>query len=267
MSILRRPVYRNYQAQIRRLNRTGTWFPTDLLKLGEVGKLDKGSFVRDRTLAELGVTVRVEVSDPAAVFSHTSGSQLSAEAGAKAELPIAEGEIGFGFAKSGQYVLSARGLCHHRIENIGEVYDAILQLHGQERWDPSWIVIDELWTATYLTAMIAEASGAAAVLRASGGALSGLDDLSEVSLGVSLAHRRGEVWFNQAANATPFFSGRRVERRGWRRLGLEKISKSVRGPLERGDALDLDSDEDKVELVALDFTDDLMASWPESDDD
>lgn len=260
MALLSRSIYRDYQTHIRKLNRTGTWFPTDLLKLGEVGVLREGCFVRDRTLRELGIEFGVEVDGEVGdddLFSHMSASQLSVRLEGKVEVPLGAGELGFGFAKSGQYVLSARGLRHQRIEGSGAVYDRIADLHRRGEWRSEWIVIDELWTAKYLTAMVASTRGASAVLAAKSGALLSVGDLSDVGLEAAIRFQQGEVWFNRAANATPFFSARKVAKRG--SLHLEKISKArgpspgshTRGPEHEG-----------VALVPLHFTDDLLGSWP-----
>jgi|GEM_PF-3035331 len=267
MGFWSRSVYRDYQTHIRRLNRTGTWFPTDLLKLGEVGVLREGCFVRDTTLAELGIEFAVEAEGDANddLFSHMSASQLSVRVDGKVEVPLGEGELGFGFAKSGQYVLSTRGLRHHRIASSGAVYDRIADLHREGKWRSEWIVIDELWTAKHLTAMVAMSRGASVVLAAKGGPLLSVDDLADVGLGASIRYQQGELWFNRAANATPFFSARKFAKQ--KSLHLEKISKSssTRGLQDTGVAPGSRTrgpEDEAVELVPLHFTDDLLGSWP-----
>jgi hypothetical protein len=242
-------VYRNYQTYIRRLNRTGTWMPGDVVKLGEVGKLRRGCFDRQTSLSELGIDARLEAGEPSEVATFSSGRQLSPRLTADAGFgATAEGSVVLEFAKRGQFLLSCRGLEHQRIENIGHVNKQIIRYHELGKWDPQWVLIDQIWRADFFMVVLSRSRKAQVSLTAKAASIPSFDAISDPSLDVGVSVQSGDTWDARGSNVVPFFSGRRLKRRLFCDNETHQISTRP-------------EDEETIELVPLDFMDDLIGSW------
>ncbi len=91
------------------------------MRLGEVGRFEKGRLERKCSLLNLDITLEAEKVDKeqpegtAEVFIHASASSVRVSAETKAEFgSLADGSVAFRFQKQGDHVLSARGLRHRR---------------------------------------------------------------------------------------------------------------------------------------------------------
>jgi hypothetical protein len=124
-----------------------------------------------------------------------------------------DGELSFDFDKKGQCVLSASQLRHHRIENIGHVCDRIVRFHELGKWRPDWVLIDQVWTAEFLTVAVAQSTKATLGLTMRVDTAPGLVALSDASLPVEISSKSGEILYVRGANQSPFFSGRKLRRR------------------------------------------------------
>ena len=147
-----------YHKQIHReLGAFATWLPGDRIEIGDVGVLVKGRFRRMGSLRELGIEVEVESSPVghALRYSSTKGLDVSTRGKASARGAGAL-DISYGFSRAGACVFEADGVTHHRIRNRLAVGAAASEAHAAGRWDKTWHLIEELWTADCATILVAE---------------------------------------------------------------------------------------------------------------
>jgi hypothetical protein len=69
-----------------KFNFYAAWPPTQLRKLGDVGRLVDGQFERVTTLARLGIKFEERVGPPGNDLSHTSGSSVAVHIKAQGDI-------------------------------------------------------------------------------------------------------------------------------------------------------------------------------------
>ncbi len=241
--------YQVYQSHICSLGRSGTWFPGDLLRLGELGTLRNGCFRREKDLSDVGISFGEEEASYDDVFVRASANRFSAAGAGGAEATgMGQMRLDYSFDREGSFVLSAHRLRHIRIKELSHVCDRVLSAHQSGRWDPQWILIDQVWTADHLVVVISGSSAARGSFSATASAVPTLEDVSDPALDVKFVVESGDLTQFRGSNKTPFFTGRRLKRRWILSDKVEPISTR-------------DKDSETKDLLQLDFMDDLMSSW------
>jgi hypothetical protein len=226
--------------------------PGDILRIGEVGELRNGCFERHKSLLELGIDFREEQNSPDEIFTHASATQRTTAVGTELRGAV-EGGLRFEFDKRGQFVLSARRVQQRRIANIDHVCNQIVRHHELGKWDPSWVVVEQVWTAEFLMVLISRSRKGGVTLSSTTGEIPGIEALSDPALDIGLVDQSGEILHERGPNKTPFFSARRLKRRLFANNTTEQIS--TRG-----------LEDDTVDVFELDFEEDLMGSWADSEE-
>lgn len=144
-----------------------TWFPSDMIEIGDVGLLTDGRFRKMSSLKELGISFGVtpQASKQNVQYSSTKGTTIKPSAGAS--MPgVAKAELGINFSTEGAFVFHANGLRQRQIENRGPISEAIIMAYKKNQWNKDWFLVESLHSADVATIIVSEDSEAGIVLAA-----------------------------------------------------------------------------------------------------
>ena len=157
-----------YQAEMHKnLGFFATWFPGDMMEIGDVGVIGEGRFRKLSSLKELGIPFEVTpgVSKQNVQYTSTKGTTITPSAGA-AVPGVAKAEISVNFSHAGAFVFHATGLSPRQIENRSVVAEAIVMAYKRNKWQQEWFLVEALHTADLATIVVSEDSKAGLVLAA-----------------------------------------------------------------------------------------------------
>jgi hypothetical protein len=142
------------------------------MKLGDVGTIRPGGWVKITTLDALGIKAGADDPGPGGELDYASrgGVEMTAGAartGVEAPVAAATGDVTYRFVRAGAFVLRAGETIVHRISDLRSVAGAVLARYRDTEldWDRRWIVVTEVVTARPALVLIARAEGARATLR------------------------------------------------------------------------------------------------------
>jgi hypothetical protein len=152
-------------------NRSPVWPPGSDMALGDVGLIKDGEFVKQDSLANLGIEFSVDRGNRKIDYNFSDGHGVSADVGISGDskLPLGgvpPGNFGvqFAYAGKGSFNLTASGCRIDRIDNISAVHAAIMMLHNDSHWDYQWRYVTSIVVAERFAIAIAGESSASATL-------------------------------------------------------------------------------------------------------
>jgi len=191
------------------------WLPNEVLRLGDVGVLEKGVFFRHKTsLGLLGInfTVRDDPDPTPFTLQSEKGVQIASKAAGEMSTKapnIPEGKAGVAvdFSAKGAFVIKAALTYEPTIEDIATLETQIIDLYKKERWNKEWVVIAKLVTAPSATILVSRSSEGKIELAAEGKFAAGSTvQLGEANLKFNVSFVSGDIIdLTDAQNATPFF--------------------------------------------------------------
>jgi hypothetical protein len=216
----------HYTTSVRKHLRTlAAWPPDRIVRIGDVGTLDRDRFQHWTTLRAIGIPaggVR-EIEQPG--FEHlTIAGDVTVEfdtgAGSDAALEVvasARGSAEVSFLKEGAILLDMGPRRTTFVEDLQALKRRIVARWEQNRWEPEWCVVVEVTVTDATTVAISNVEGASLHLTAAaeiapGPALS----LANASLGL-MADSNSGVDYSMIAEegATPLFRALRLKERFW----------------------------------------------------
>lgn len=147
-----------------------TWLPGDPLSLGSFGRIERGRFIADGHLADLGIEIIPAEQTENQVIKKQRGMRLSAASQTTAKTGWLDAELGVEFevAREHAWAFAARGLRKLEIGNIFEVRRAVLEAFKAGDWKRPWLLICELRRVDHLTVLVARSRHARGKIHAKG---------------------------------------------------------------------------------------------------
>ncbi len=134
------------------------WLPGKLMKLGDVGIVEKGNFLRITDLKNLGIKFNIRKDKTKNDIKYKSKNSVNESItvdGKVAEIPnpIGESEIAieYKFNKEGAIVLALKGVNIDTIDDIVELEKNIKEL---KEWKRDWFVVTEVVNSDSATILI-----------------------------------------------------------------------------------------------------------------
>lgn len=194
----------------RELDLFAAWAPASEFGLGDYGEMDGKMFKKLGNIRRFGIDIRKKVHDSGPFDYNSSGSvALGLDVGAKDAKGDYAVDLKLGFSKEKSILFMADGVTTERIENIGAVGDALVDLYKErgKDWKLSYVVITELKRVSSGLVVISSdsdckvtVSGKAAIKK--DGAKLGDLDLRDLSVQVT----KGKAFTQTlSAKSTPLF--------------------------------------------------------------
>lgn len=214
-----------------------TWFPGDLMEIGDLGILDGGRFRKMSSLKELEIpfTTTSGTSKQDVQYTSTKGTTIKPSAGASVP-GIAKAEIAINFSRAGAFVFHATGLKPHQIENRSAVAEAIVAAYKRNLWNKEWLLVESLHRAQLATIIVSQDSDAGIVLAANVNAPLVAISLADPKIGLSVSSVNGKiVHLVSAREIRPLYSCLRLRDWFFRDPSLEPVRGTAinENPFER----------------------------------
>ena len=246
-----RQIYRNYQSNIAKLNKWGTWFPGTQLRTGEVGFIKNGVFSRYTTLEELKVHFETESDTPKdSAFSYSSVGIKLLKFDNSLNLGLDTRWLGY-FGTAGHFIIVAHRMARHRIKNLREVSENIRKKYKKGEWKREWTLVDDVWTAETYCVILGLKRGTRIELISKDKPVLGILDLIDLNIDLRIpVQGEQETALFRGREGALFFTPRQL-RKGWfKHRNILAISTGVA------------SDENREELDIFAYSlNDLLNSW------
>lgn len=181
----------------RQFKYRGNWLPNKNIKLGDVGRIEKGRFTPETTLEHLRVPFIVRRGVSPTTFDYVSKSGISVKAKAAGEvaiatsIPQAQAGVLVQFDKEGAFLFQAHGCVEDMIENRDTIRNSILELRSKKIWDDDWTIITELVRADCATVLVSISRSATIELSAKTNLT--LANLANVDAGLKVTGQSGRI--------------------------------------------------------------------------
>ncbi|MFC7549333.1 hypothetical protein [Plantactinospora sp. GCM10030261] len=225
--------------------RLPVWLPGTPMGLGDVGELGDGGWIRQTTLAELGVSVRTRRSTEPVDYDYSSshGAEVSTTVAAGTDPALAgvvsgNAALRVRFTRPGAFVLRAASVRIHRIVNLAEVEERILEMFDAGRWRREWVLVSEVARGGPTLTLVSNGTDGEAVVDLGVTGAAGVP-LAQARAGLRISRERGlAAKFVGAGESAVLWRGRRV-RDPW--FGVPRVA-------DRGDQEDVQQTEDRGRL-------------------
>ncbi len=177
----------------RRFEMIAVWPPTQIVRLGEVGRLNGVRFDPMTTLSALGIPQVEGPKGPPATMEYTSEGRVTIAIKGSGDLPVAgsaltQAEAGatISFDRSNAVVFKAKEASVCRLDQLDKLGARLLGAYKEGLWDKDLAVVVELISAGSSTVLISSSSDASVDIRASGDVAAGAVDIANAELGLTL---------------------------------------------------------------------------------
>ncbi|GGX27341.1 hypothetical protein GCM10010297_56120 [Streptomyces malachitofuscus] len=217
-----------------RNERLPVWLPGTPMELGDVGRFTGSGWTKFTTLESLGVSARPEPEGTMGDFEYAShdGVRRTGALSGTAETAVAAGRgaVTYSFERAGSFVLRATGATVHRLADLLDVEEAVLELYRRKKWKRDWVVVTEVVMSGPSLVLVSAGSKAGVTVRMSG-------DTAVVpgAPGVAGAAARARFAVEEPSNMAASFDGPERTALLWR--GFHVSDPLFRKPrfAERGD--------------------------------
>jgi hypothetical protein len=199
-------------------DRLPVWLPGTHMALGDVGAFDKRGWTRMTSLQSLNIDFATDSDSARVTYSYSSPggveitTKLSADPGA-ALAGIADGNAGLriSFSRAAAFVLIADSARVHRIADLADVDQRVLQAYSDNVWQPDWTFISEIVVGQPSLLAVAADSSAEATVDLGATLQAGSTILGRADSEFSFGHKRHiEGGFATSAPSTIMWRGRYV---------------------------------------------------------
>jgi hypothetical protein len=184
-----------YQAEMHdNIGFFATWLPGDLLELGDIGILKDGRFRKLSSLRELGIKQQASSlgASQNLQYSSKSGTNFSIDSSITTPKPLdISAAIKVEFSGEGSFLFQASNVRNRRLENVGNLSEAILEVWHSGTWDKNWCVIESLHQADCATVIVSQEMSAGVTFNAKG-PLGGIP-LADPRVDLSISSSRGKM--------------------------------------------------------------------------
>lgn len=251
-------------------DRLPVWLPGTRMDLGDVGVFGDTGWVKQTTLAALGITQTTEPAGAPTDYTYVSsdGAEVSGGVNASVDpaftgIPVGNAGLRVRFSRAGAFVLHADRVAVRRIGNLQEVDERILAAYQGGAWKRQWVLVSEVARAAAVLVIVSAGREGEAVVDL-GVNLDGLGQpLASAGTALRIATRKGiAASFASSTGAAVLWQGRQVRDRWWRSApevrGTEpqRGTTAVPGPASGG------QDRVGAEVVEIEHLADLDADQP-----
>lgn len=161
-----------YQFYLKHLHsRTGyraSWLPDQNIKIGDIGKMEKGVFTRLSTLNEMGIEFRVSEAPSSLDLDYSSKESLTIDITSEATASQGKGKVVIGFGKEDGLIFQITNSKLETLTNLADIEGSVLAKYRDESWPISWVIITEVVTTEYATIIISSGSNSSITLECTG---------------------------------------------------------------------------------------------------
>jgi hypothetical protein len=191
-----------------------TWFPGDLVAVGDIGVFKHGVFHKRTSLGDLGISYAIEVAEAPQDIGYSRGATTTLASSAAAGVPgIGDVTVEVTLSGTGAYIFHAAGVKQHALANRADVFSRILDIaKDRETWKRKWNVIGSVYAADCATILVSTGQAAHMTLTGAAGGLPAALLLVDPRLGVHATFEHGDVLHVVAREASPLYACYRVTR-------------------------------------------------------
>ena len=191
-----------YAAEIRRHlgGYHAAWLPDAALRLGDVGILQDGVFVRQGDLSHFGVEFAARPDSSPSRLDYTASDSVQVTFKASGEtnaalpsLPVAQAGVGFAFQRAGEFALRAEEAFEPTIDDLFDLQRQLRVLLRRGDWQGDYLVVTGVVQTPVLTLLIAKSDGAKVELSVEGTLTPAVPALGKAGVTLGVAHQSGGV--------------------------------------------------------------------------
>lgn len=173
------------------------WEPNKPLEIGDIGVIENGVFVVMTTLKNEGINMNVRIDTSDSNWKFTTENDVSIQAKAKGEAPIAgsvlsdlEAGISVSFKSENAFVFEAVGAKNHIIINVFEIEKAFIAKAKEDKRWKNFAVIVELIEANSATIIMSSGKNNVVDLKAKADVSLANLNLANTELGLSIVSEK-----------------------------------------------------------------------------
>lgn len=215
-----------------------TWLPDTSLRLGDVGILQDGVFVRQGDLSHFGIEFAARPDSTPSRLDYTASNNVQVTFKASGEsntalpgLPVAQAGVGFAFVRAGEFALRAEEAYEPTIDDL---FDLQRQLRARLRrgdWQGNYLVVTGVVQTPVLTLIIAKSDGAKVELSVEGTLTPAVPALGKAGIGLGVVRQSGGVLkLDPGLDVTPFVRLHRMTPQLFGDRTLKPLSLMSRSP-------------------------------------
>jgi hypothetical protein len=257
-----RKQFKNYYA---------AWLPDTNFELGDVGKLKGNLFTKETSLKNLGITFKKRRGpDSTGLIEYVSESGVTRVFKAAGQtnsklpgIPDIEAGIGIEFSEEGAFIVEAQDTYDFTIEDLIQLEEDIRRAFIENRWEPDFVVITRLLSATFATILISNTSKSSIEFSAGGDIpIKGIS-LGNVNNNLITRSQTGQMLkIVGAKKVTPFFQLAQLKPKKW--LFNSPILNAATSHLLPSSLITFITDRQNplvASSIYLDILDDTDAEW------
>ena len=208
------------QELFENLSYHATWFPNDILKLGDIGYFNDNHFERVYNLADVGIPYEVSEDKAPADYEYISKSGVSITTKLAGTVPAlgskltkAEAGICINFNAANAIVFQAGDCEIITIKNKKKLEEDILTLKRKDEWVADYVVITTIVRSKSVTVIISNESGGKVELTAHAGIKAGTAEVATLKTSNKLKYAsKVGVQVIAATNLTPLYKASGIKR-------------------------------------------------------
>jgi hypothetical protein len=183
-----------YQEEMHNnLGAFATWFPGDVIELGDIGVLEGGMFRRIGSLMKNFAMPDFETSDGTSQdlsYSASAQRKVGTSTGVSTPLEELKGELSIRFTSKGGYVFEAAAIRNVQFTDQMAFENFLMETYALGKWKREWLVVGSVYKAGSATIIVSEDSSSEIVLNASSTFPIGPVPLADPKIGLSYLFQR-----------------------------------------------------------------------------
>jgi hypothetical protein len=209
------------------------WMPDKPLQIGDIGKLEDGTFTLFTTLEKQGIVFTTRERDSGLDLDYSSKDTVKISENTGAEIPIAKpvanikAKLNIELKSEDSILYQTTGSKIIIIDNLDTIETEMLQRYKDDKWMKNWVVITEIIKTDFVTIIISQSKNNTLEFEASGNAKLQSINLADASLGLNLVRESGSsIKMLAKQNLTPLYKVRGIWD-PW--IGATQVREKTRG--------------------------------------
>jgi len=191
------PLTRYVDGIYKKFGYRATWLPGTTLRLGDIGTLEQGVFVRIANLKDLEIPFETQTGEDPVHMRHVSSSSVKIAFNGIGSAPVegvpASAGIDVEFGSEGAYVFDALGCIDQSIRDQVKLEDALREALFLEKWKLQWMVVTHTIEAQSATILISNSGNSQLRLAANGNLAAAQQSLAHLDAKLSVTSQTGDV--------------------------------------------------------------------------
>jgi hypothetical protein len=191
------PLKRYVDGIYKKFGYRATWLPGTTVRLGDIGTLEQGVFVRISSLQDLGIHFDVRTGHDVVNLHHVSSSTVKISFQGTGSAPVqgvpALLGIDVQFGSEGAFIFDALGCVDQSIQDQVKLEDALRQALFQQTWKLPWMVVTHTVEAQSATILISNSSDSQLRLAANGNLAAAQQSLAHLDAKLLVTDQSGDV--------------------------------------------------------------------------